>query len=55
MESTGFEHTGGYSRVDVDKVDLDVYPQFSDISWWSADMKAGDCLFIPYRYASVIT
>ena len=41
---------GSFSKVDVDKVDLQKYPGLADVPWYKANMEAGDCLFIPYRY-----
>lgn len=47
--SEGFVQQEGYSKVDVEKVDLKEFPQFQHISWWSARMEKGDCLYIPFR------
>ncbi|CAB3977741.1 Hypothetical predicted protein [Paramuricea clavata] len=41
---------GSFSKVDVDKVDLQKYPGLADVPWYKANMEAGDCLFIPYRW-----
>ena len=41
---------GSFSKVDVDKVDLEKYPGLADVPWYKATMEPGDCLFIPYRW-----
>jgi len=40
---------GGYSKVDVDKVDLKKFPNLARVPWHYAKMEAGDCLYIPYK------
>ena len=42
--------SGGYSKVDVDRVDLKKYSNLANIPWHYAKMEAGDCLYIPYKY-----
>lgn len=42
---------GSHSPVDVEKVDLYKYPAFTRMSWYKANVKAGDCLYIPYEWA----
>ena len=44
---------GSFSKVDVDKVDLEKYPGLADVPWYKATMGPGDCLFIPYRLVSL--
>lgn len=42
---------GGYSSIDVDKVDYVKYPELRLIhEYIKADMEAGDCLFIPFKW-----
>lgn len=42
---------GGYSSIDVDKVDYVKFPELRNIKEYVlADMEAGDCLFIPYKW-----
>ena len=33
--------------IDTDAVDLIKFPGWSNLTWWEANMEAGDCLFIP--------
>ena len=42
-------------QVDVDAVDLDKYPGFSEVPWWEAEMEAGDCLHIPIFWHQQVT
>lgn len=44
------DHQGGYSNVDVDKVDMYMYPGLRDVPWYNVTLLKGDCLFIPYRW-----
>ncbi|KXJ22797.1 lysine-specific demethylase 8 [Exaiptasia diaphana] len=41
---------GGYSGVDVDKVDFTKYPGLRDVTYYNVTMETGDCLFIPYKW-----
>jgi len=41
---------GGYSDLDVDKVDFVKYPGMREIEYINATMNEGDCLFIPYKW-----
>lgn len=41
---------GGYSVVDVDAVDLDMFPKLKKIKYSKIEMSAGDCLFMPGGY-----
>ncbi|XP_033095598.1 jmjC domain-containing protein C-like isoform X2 [Anneissia japonica] len=41
---------GGYSSVDVDKVDFTKYPGLSQVEFHYAEMTSGDCIFIPYKW-----
>ena len=34
-------------RIDVDRVDLNKYPGWSQVDYYHAEMEAGDCLFLP--------
>lgn len=41
---------GGYSGVDVDRVDFEKYPGLSGVEFYNVTMQAGDCLYIPHRW-----
>jgi lysine-specific demethylase 8 len=41
---------GDYCSVNVNSVDMYKYPSLQDIPWWSAEIKAGDCIYVPYGY-----
>ncbi|XP_013411943.1 jmjC domain-containing protein 5 [Lingula anatina] len=47
VEKDGFREDGGYSSVDVEKVDMEKFPSFRNIPWSEVTMDKGDCLFIP--------
>ncbi len=38
-----------YSPVDVEKIDIQQYPEMSGVSWYKAHLRAGDCLYIPEK------
>lgn len=40
---------GGYSSLDVEKVDMKKYPTVSKLPWFNVTMNPGDCLYIPAR------
>lgn len=42
--------SGGYSGVDVDRVDFVKYPSLIDVEYFNVTMAPGDCLFIPYKW-----
>ncbi|XP_031567482.1 tRNA wybutosine-synthesizing protein 5-like [Actinia tenebrosa] len=42
--------SGGYSGVDVDRVDFTKYPGLRDVQVYHVAMEPGDCLFIPYKW-----
>lgn len=42
--------SGGYSGVDVDRVDFVKYPSLKDVEYFNVTMEPGDCLFIPYKW-----
>ncbi|KAK3735817.1 hypothetical protein QZH41_019916 [Actinostola sp. cb2023] len=42
--------SGGYSGVDVDKVDFTKYPGLREVTYYNVTMQAGDCLYIPYKW-----
>jgi len=42
----------GIRGVDVDSVDFGKYPQLEDIEWQSANLREGDCMYLPYKWAS---
>lgn len=39
-----------YSHVDVDDIDYEKYPDLAEAEYLHADIKAGDCLYIPYSW-----
>ncbi|XP_065837982.1 tRNA wybutosine-synthesizing protein 5-like isoform X2 [Oscarella lobularis] len=45
---------GGYSNVDVDKVDFNQFPEFSEIEYHVAKIESGDCFFMPLKWFHVI-
>lgn len=42
--------SGGYSGVDVDRVDFVKYPSLENVEYFNVTMEPGDCLFIPYKW-----
>lgn len=44
-------NTKGFSKVDVDRVDLIKFPSLGRIPWYSAKMETGDCFYIPRNWA----
>ncbi|KAJ8022203.1 JmjC domain-containing protein 5 [Holothuria leucospilota] len=44
------EAYGGFSMLNPDSVNLELYPQFKEVPWWYANMTPGDCLYLPYGY-----
>ncbi|KAK2166835.1 hypothetical protein NP493_1302g00064 [Ridgeia piscesae] len=50
VEAEGWSDDGTYSHVDVNAVDLHRFPSLGRVPWWSANMEAGDCLYIPPRW-----
>lgn len=46
-----FDHPeGSYSGIDVDDVDYDKYPGLAKVEFMHAEVEAGDCLYIPYKW-----
>ncbi|XP_067946178.1 uncharacterized protein [Watersipora subatra] len=41
---------GAYSGIDVDNVDLSKYPGVPQVDFLYADVEAGDCLYIPFKW-----
>lgn len=41
---------GAYSDIDVDSVDLKLYPQLAEAEYYHVHVEAGDCLYIPYHW-----
>ncbi|XP_062615094.1 bifunctional peptidase and arginyl-hydroxylase JMJD5-like [Saccostrea cucullata] len=50
VEADGWIENGAYSKVDVEKVDLNRFPKLRDLPWYEIKMQKGDCLFIPYKW-----
>nr|XP_039250716.1 uncharacterized protein LOC120328326 [Styela clava] len=40
----------GFSHLNVDRIDEDLNPEVWDVPWLYATIRAGDCLYLPYRY-----
>ena len=45
-EESAFEW-GGYSEIDVDSVDLEMFPKIKDVHYSKVTMNKGDCIFMP--------
>lgn len=41
---------GGYSSLDVDRVNFTKYPSLREVEYIECQMDEGDCLFIPWRW-----
>nr|CAB3262759.1 uncharacterized protein LOC100182837 [Phallusia mammillata] len=50
MDTVIDKKSGGYSGLDVDAVDFVKYPSLSKMRYGVVHMKAGDCLYIPWRW-----
>ncbi|EDO30444.1 predicted protein, partial [Nematostella vectensis] len=40
----------GFSMVNPDEINLDLYPNISDVEWTYATINDGDCIFLPSGY-----
>ena len=52
------ESGSGFSLVDPDAVDLNLYPKLAEVEWTYARLGPGDCIYIPSgqeRFASALT
>jgi hypothetical protein len=49
------EMIGGYSKVNVKKVDLIKNPMISEVPWCNLTINAGDCLFLPKSMSFILT
>lgn len=38
---------GGFTLINVNKVDLKRFPKMKEVPWYYANVTAGDCLFLP--------
>ena len=38
---------GGYSEIDVDSVDLELFPLIKEVHYSKVTMNKGDCFFMP--------
>jgi len=38
---------GGYSEINVDSVDLQVFPKIKDVHYSKVTLNKGDCIFMP--------
>ena len=45
-EDSAFEW-GGYSEIDVDSVDLELFPLIKEVHYSKVTMNKGDCIFMP--------
>ena len=45
----GFENAYGafFGEVDTENMDLDRFPKWKDVPWFEADLREGDCLYMP--------
>ncbi|XP_035698141.1 uncharacterized protein LOC118431132 isoform X2 [Branchiostoma floridae] len=50
MAEEAISEYGGFSLINVDRVNLQRYPDFAKVPWWYANITAGDCLWLPYSY-----
>lgn len=41
------QNVGGFSRINIQQVDLLKYPKVSEVPWSIVTINAGDCLFLP--------
>ncbi|XP_020623160.1 uncharacterized protein LOC110060709 [Orbicella faveolata] len=41
---------GGYSEINVDSIDLEVFPKIKDVHYSKVTMNKGDCIFMPGGY-----
>ena len=49
---------GGFSMLNVDKVNMERYPNFAKVPWHYANVSSGDCLYIPTgisHFISIVT
>lgn len=44
------QNVGGFSRINIQQVDLLKYPKVSEVPWSIVTINAGDCLFLPKSY-----
>ncbi|KAI0233046.1 hypothetical protein LSAT2_016682 [Lamellibrachia satsuma] len=47
VEKVGWQADGSFSKIDVEKVDMNKYSHLANVPWWRARMEKGDCLYIP--------
>lgn len=45
-EDSAFEW-GGYSEINVDSVDLELFPLITEVHYSKVTMNKGDCIFMP--------
>ena len=45
-EDSAFEW-GGYSEIDVDSVNLELFPLIKEVHYSKVTMNKGDCIFMP--------
>lgn len=38
---------GGFSEIDVDRVDFEEFPKIADVKYSKVIMNKGDCIFMP--------
>ncbi|XP_033750165.1 tRNA wybutosine-synthesizing protein 5-like [Pecten maximus] len=50
IHANGWEEKEGYSRVNVDRVDMHEFPNLREVPWRKVVVNKGDCLFIPHRW-----
>ncbi|EDO34398.1 predicted protein [Nematostella vectensis] len=49
------EMIGGFSKINVQNVDLLKYPKVAEVPWSLVTINAGDCLFLPKSYYHQVT
>ncbi|EDV23857.1 uncharacterized protein TRIADDRAFT_27062 [Trichoplax adhaerens] len=50
MAKEAKSEVGGFSTINVDKVNIKKYPNFKKVHYNHANLSPGDCLYLPYAY-----
>lgn len=48
MAQEAKSEVGGFSTINVDKVNVEKYPDFKKVHYNHANLSPGDCLYLPY-------
>merc|ERR1712061_517329 len=51
----GVKGYGAFMQLDADAVDLVEHPGWIDVDWSYADLKPGDCIYIPFQWYHQVT